>query len=118
MRRRPDGGTGQHGAVLRLQPGGPELAGYHRRLIRGVDGQRDVPGGGELRGEPGQPLTGGTGLGHRAEQEEVPPPEARVIQAADDEVVAAVDDLGTLEHAQRHVGPETERCNPHRPELK
>ena len=113
MRRRPDGGTGQHGGVLRLQPGGRELAGYHRRLIRGIDGQRDVPGRGELHGERGQPRAGGAGLGHLAEQEEVPPPEARVIQAPDDEVVAAVNDLGAFCHAQRHVRPETERCNPH-----
>jgi hypothetical protein len=97
MARPADGRTGEHGAALRLQPGGQELTGRGRVLIRGIHAQRDVPGRGELRGEPGQPGACGARPGRRAHQEEVAPPEARVVRAADDQIVAAVGDLGPLE---------------------
>jgi methylthioribose-1-phosphate isomerase len=116
-------GGGQHGGPLHGEPGGCEVLG-HRREVGGVHAEGDVPGGRELRGEPGQPLLAllvpglvpGTGSRDAGEQEVVPPPVVRVLRGTDDQVVAAVGDLRALPDPQRHVGPEAERCDPHRNE--
>ena len=73
-------------------------------------------GGDQTAGKPGQPGVRGAPPGRGVEQQEVPPPETRIVRAADDEMITAVDDLGAFEHAQRHVRPEAERLYPHRAE--
>jgi hypothetical protein len=84
-----------------------------RVVERGVHAERHVRGIRELRGEPGQPRAGLARLGHAGQQQEVAPPEVGIVRGADDQVIAAVGDLGALPGAQRHVGPEAERGNPH-----
>ncbi|HLK75035.1 MAG TPA: S-methyl-5-thioribose-1-phosphate isomerase [Streptosporangiaceae bacterium] len=101
-------GGGQHGGVLDAETGGREVR-RDRDVRGGVHAERDVRGARELRGEPGQPRACFTRPGHPGQQQEVAPPEAGVARAADDQVVAAVADLGALQDAQRHVGPEGER---------
>ena len=118
VRRRLDRGAGQHGRALELQARGQELRRYLRGLGSGVHAQREVLGLRELGGEPGQPAVPGAGLGPAGQQQEVAPPEGGVVRAADDHVVAAVGDLGPLEHAQRQVGLKAERGYLHRPILE
>jgi len=112
VRRRPDGGGGQYRCPLRLEPGGQEFLGHLDLVLVHADG--DVPGRRELRGEPGQPGAARPGFGCLGEQDEVAPPVVRIVRAADEEVIAAIGDLGAFEDAQRQVGPEAERNNPHR----
>jgi hypothetical protein len=113
-----DLGAAQHGGALELQARGQEFRWYLRGLGSGVHAQRDVPGVRELGGEPGQPAVPATGVGPAGQQQEVAPVEGGVVRGADDQVVAAVGDLGPLEHAQRQVGLKAERGYLHRPILE